>query len=81
MPVPLIGAAAAAAARVISKKLAQRAVGGITGAGSKSVNPVYKEVGPSVKVIKPGTKPLTKPNVPYNTKALRSPDQLKRMGN
>jgi hypothetical protein len=46
MPVPLVGAAAAAAAKVISKKLAQRAAGGITGAGSKSVNPVYRETGP-----------------------------------
>jgi hypothetical protein len=50
MPAPLY-AAAAAAARLISKKLAQRAAGGITGAGSKSVNPIYKEVGPSVKVV------------------------------
>jgi hypothetical protein len=47
MPAPLIGAAAAAAARIISQKLAQRAVGGITGSGSKSVNPIYKEVGNS----------------------------------
>jgi hypothetical protein len=53
MPAPLVGAAVAAAARMVSKKLAQRAVGGITGAGSKNVNPVYREVGPSVKVVKP----------------------------
>jgi hypothetical protein len=34
----------------------------------------------AVKVIKAGTKPLTTPKVPYSIKALRSPDQLKRMG-
>jgi len=39
MPVPLIAAAAAAAAaRIAAKKIAQRAVGGITGAGAKSIN-------------------------------------------
>lgn len=54
MPVPLIAAAAAAAARVISTKLASRAVGGITGAGAKSVAKVYRETGNSVKVVKPG---------------------------
>ena len=36
-----------------------RTSGGITGKGGVKVNPVYKEVGPSVKVIKPGSKPLT----------------------
>jgi ABC-type phosphate transport system substrate-binding protein len=63
MPVPLIGAAAAAAslvgrlaARSAIDKVAIKAItssrktGGITGAGSKSVNPVYREVGPSVKI-------------------------------
>ncbi len=33
-----------------------RAVGGISGKGSKNVNPVYQETGNSVKVIQPGTK-------------------------
>ena len=36
-----------------------RSSGGITGKGGAKVNPVYKEVGPNVKVIKPGSKPLT----------------------
>jgi hypothetical protein len=36
-----------------------RTSGGITGSGGAKVNPVYKEVGPSVKVIKAGSKPLT----------------------
>ena len=51
MPAPLVGAAVAAAARMVSKKLAQRAVGGITGAGAKNVNPVYKQISPSVKTV------------------------------
>jgi hypothetical protein len=36
-----------------------RMVGGISGKGAKNVDPVYKETGNSVKVIKPGTKRLT----------------------
>jgi hypothetical protein len=40
MALPLI--AAGIAARVVGKKLASRAAGGITGKGAKSVNPVYK---------------------------------------
>jgi hypothetical protein len=57
-----------------------RISGGISGKGGVNVNPKYKEVGPSVKVITPGTKPVTKPNVPYHIGALRSPAELKRMG-
>lgn len=61
MPVPLIAAAAAAAAaRIAAKKVAQRAVGGITGIGAKSVNPTYRNVGPSVK-IKPPAKTVGNP--------------------
>jgi len=61
-------------------KIVARIVGGISGKGSKNVNPVYKETGNSVKVIKPGTKPLTKPVVPYHSNAPRSQADLKRMG-
>lgn len=50
MPAPLIGAAAAAAARLVAKKLAQRTTGGIVGAGSKSVNPVYQNTGSTIKI-------------------------------
>jgi hypothetical protein len=39
-----------------------RNVGGITGKGAAKINPVYKETGNSVKVIKAGSKPLTEPN-------------------
>jgi hypothetical protein len=57
-----------------------RMVGGISGKGAKNVDPVYRETGNSVKVIKPGTKPLTQPNVPYHAFAPRSAADLKRMG-
>jgi hypothetical protein len=40
MALPII--AAGIAARAIAKKLASRAAGGITGKGSKAVNPVYR---------------------------------------
>jgi len=55
MALPMI--AAGIAARAIAKKLATRAVGGITGAGAKTVAPVYKnmETG-SVKTFSGGTK-------------------------
>jgi hypothetical protein len=50
MALPMI--AAGIAARAVAKKLASRAAGGITGAGAKQVNPVYREMGTgSVKVI------------------------------
>ena len=63
MPVPVIaGAAAAIAARLAAKKAISRSVGGITGKGAAKINPVYKETGNSVKVIKAGSKRLTEPN-------------------
>jgi len=55
MALPLI--AAGIAARVVAKKLATRAVGGITGAGAKQVAPVNREMGTgSVKTFSGGTK-------------------------
>ena len=57
MALPLI--AAGVAARAVAKKLATRAAGGIVGAGAKSVNPVYKNIGPNVKVVPPKTAPKT----------------------
>ena len=67
MPAPIIGAAAAAAARLIAKKVAQRAAGGITGAASRSINPIYKEVGPSVKVVPGKSSAAPKPKSNINT--------------
>ena len=49
MALPLI--AAGIAARTIASKLATRAVGGIVGAGAKTVAPVYRNSG-SVKIVK-----------------------------
>ena len=57
MALPMI--AAGIAARAVASKLATRAAGGIVGAGAKSVNPVYKNIGPSVKVVPPKTAPKT----------------------
>lgn len=45
MALPLI--AAGIAAKTVAKKLATRAVGGITGAGAKQVSPVNREMGTS----------------------------------
>ena len=42
MALPII--AAGIAARAVAKKLATRAVGGITGAGAKNVAPVYRNM-------------------------------------
>ena len=55
MALPMI--AAGIAARAAAKKIATRAVGGITGKGAKAVNPVYKNTTDaiqrnSVKVVK-----------------------------
>ena len=58
MALPLI--AAGIAARLVAKKLATRAAGGIVGTGAKNVNPVYKNIGPSVK-LKPAAKPIGNP--------------------
>lgn len=63
MPVPVIVGAAAALAARFAAKAAPRIVGGITGKGAAKINPVYKETGASVKVIAPGSKPLTQRTV------------------
>lgn len=57
MALPIVGAAALAALRTISAAKLARTTGGIVGAGSKSVNPVYKNMtdkiqSNSVKVTK-----------------------------
>ena len=51
MPLPII--AAGLAARAVVSKLATRAVGGITGAGAKTVAPINRNMGTgSVKLIR-----------------------------
>lgn len=72
MAIPLI--AAGVAARAIVSKLATRAVGGITGAGAKTVAPVYRnmETG-SVKVVNPqSTNPAVNQQIVKNTNAGRT---------
>jgi hypothetical protein len=67
MALPMI--AAGVVARAVAKKLASRAAGGITGAGAKSVNKVYKNMGAtksevkaSARALKAANKPLSKGN-------------------
>lgn len=60
MALPILGIAAGIAARAAAKKAASRAVGGIVGKGAKQVNPVYRNIGPSVKT-KPASKPTGNP--------------------
>jgi hypothetical protein len=55
-----------------------RVVGGISGKGGKNVQPVYRETGNSVKVIKPGTKDLTFPTKPM-TSGDRPYSDIRRM--
>ena len=60
MALPLI--AAGIAARAVASKLASRAVGGITGAGAKQVNSVYKEMGLSKATAKANARGLKAAN-------------------
>jgi hypothetical protein len=65
MPVPLVGAAIGVAARAVGKKLASRAVGGITGSGAKQVSSMYRNTGVSkanARGLKAANKPLSKGN-------------------
>ena len=55
MPLPII--AAGIAARLVAKKLATRAVAGITGAGAKQVTPVYRNMNTGSVIKVP---PITK---------------------
>ena len=55
-----------------------RVVGGISGKGGKNVQPAYRETGNSVKVVQPGTKPLTYPSKPM-TLGDRPYSEIKRM--
>ena len=73
MALPLI--AAGIAARAVAKKLATRAVAGITGAGAKQVAPVYREMGTgSVKVT-----PANKSNPTNEVQNMFTNNELKRI--
>ena len=53
MAIPILGAAAMAAGRAVAKKLATRAVAGITGTGAKQVTPVYRNMNTGSVKVKP----------------------------
>jgi hypothetical protein len=67
MPLPL-GPAALAALRVISAAKAARTTGGIVGAGSKSVNPVYKNM---TETIQSNSVKVTKTQAQINAEGLK----------
>jgi len=82
MPVPVIvGAAAAIAARLAAKKLAPRVVGGIVGKGASKINPVYKEIGDSVKIIPAGSKPRTASTSQWQDVLNKMPSTFKKKSN
>jgi hypothetical protein len=64
MALPLI--AAGVAARAVAKKLASRATGGITGAGAKQVNKVYKNMGATKSEVKASARGLKAANKPVS---------------
>ena len=64
MALPLI--AAGIAARAVAKKLATRAAGGITGAGAKQVNKVYKNMGATKSEVKANARGLKAANKPVS---------------
>ena len=78
MALPLI--AASLVARAAAKKLASRAAGGIVGAGAKSVNPVYKNIGSNVKVVPSKNVPKTAPKTGLENRGTK-PNQLDRINN
>ena len=63
--------AAGIVARAAAKKLASRAAGGIVGAGAKSVNPVYKNIGSSVKVVPGRNVPKTAPKTGLENRGVK----------
>ena len=58
MALPMI--AAGIAARAVAKKIATRAVGGITGRGSTAVNPVYRNIRATTDAIQKNSVKLVK---------------------
>jgi hypothetical protein len=64
MALPII--AAGIAARAVAKKLASRAAGGITGAGAKQVNPMYRNMDKQVTPLSKSVK------IKYNKQAMEN---------
>ena len=76
MALPLI--AAGVAARAVAKKLASRATGGITGAGAKQVNKVYKNMGATKSEVKANARGLKAANKPLSKGNQKLVTQIKQ---
>jgi len=68
MALPMI--AAGIAARAVAKKIATRAVGGITGKGAKAVNPVYKNVRATTDAIQKNSVKIVKSQAQINAEGI-----------
>ena len=62
--------AAGIAARAIAKKIATRAVGGITGRGANTVNPVYRNVRATTDAIQKNSVKLVKTQAQINAEGI-----------
>jgi uncharacterized protein (DUF2342 family) len=77
MPAPIIGVAAAAAARLVAKKIASRATGGITGTGAKNINPTYRQMNDSQARIRANSDTVSKVTKP-NTESWNRTDAIQK---
>ena len=68
MALPMI--AAGIAARAVAKKIATRAVGGITGKGAKTVNPVYQNVRATTDDIQKNSVKIAKSQAQINAEGI-----------
>ena len=68
MALPII--AAGIAARAVAKKIATRAVGGITGRGAMAVNPVYKNIRATTDAIQKNSVKLVKTQAQINAEGI-----------
>jgi hypothetical protein len=68
MPIPMI--AAGIAARAAAKRIATRAVGGITGRGSTAVNPVYRNTTDAIQRNSVKVVPAKKTQVQINAEGV-----------
>ena len=71
--------AAGIAARAVAKKLASRATGGITGAGAKQVNSMYRNTGVSKAEAKANARGLKAANKPVSKNKEKVYDLDKRL--
>jgi hypothetical protein len=62
--------AAGIAARAVAKKIATRAVGGITGKGAKTVNPVYQNMRATTDAIQKNSVKVAKSQAQINAEGV-----------